>query len=561
MIPILIQLRDLEKAHSLDQLMAAHLTAGGEEIIDLVRLRYLISEGRVLLLFDGFDELALRVTYDRAAEHLDTLVRAAQGRAKVVLTSRTQYFLSDRQVETALSNRIAGVPGRMLLKLEAFTDDQILEFLTNLLDGDAAEARERYELIRDIRDLLGLSRNPRMLSFIAALDRIQLTRVRDKDPSGSVSAAALYRALLDRWLVFEYDRSQPAGALPTLTEPERWEAVSALAVRLWDGGADSLGLDDLETVAAQALQNLASRQLTSDQASHLIGSGTLLVRTSDERFRFVHRSVMEWLVASAAAKRLNDSDDGGPLSVRLVSDLMADFVIDLGGRSAVLEWSRRMLAADTGTVSAAAKRNAIELRQRLHEPLQDAESARLQLSGLDLRALDFTSADLHDAKLEGADLSGARLDGADLSKANLRNASLARSSGKGLRLTGADLRGADLSRARLLGADLGGALMTDASLIRTCLIGAVLDKAIVQDDRAFGAALPGAAISTVQISATSSDAVRTIAWHPDGEFIASSGPGGLVRVWDAVTGEVARDLEGPAAAGWGRWGGARMVVG
>ena len=106
-IPILIQLRDLEKAHSLDQLLAAQLTIGGEEVIDHRLLRYLVSEGRVLLLFDGFDELALRVTYDQAAEHLDTLVRAAEGRAKVVLTSRTQYFLSDRQVETALGSRIS----------------------------------------------------------------------------------------------------------------------------------------------------------------------------------------------------------------------------------------------------------------------------------------------------------------------------------------------------------------------------------------------------------------------------------------------------------------------
>ena len=213
-VPIFIQLRELEKAHSLEQLLAAHLTAAGEEVIDHRLLRYLIREGRVLLLFDGFDELALRVTYDRAAEHLDALVRAAEGRAKVVLTSRTQYFLSDRQVETALSTRISGVPGRTLMKLNEFTDSQILEFLTNLLDGDTAAAEARYELIRDIRDLLGLSRNPRMLSFIAGLEHDRLVRARDHDPSGTISAATLYRELLDRWLVFEYEQSQPPGAPP-----------------------------------------------------------------------------------------------------------------------------------------------------------------------------------------------------------------------------------------------------------------------------------------------------------------------------------------------------------
>ena len=37
--------------------------------------------GRIVLLFDGFDELALRITYERATEHLDTLLEAVEGQA------------------------------------------------------------------------------------------------------------------------------------------------------------------------------------------------------------------------------------------------------------------------------------------------------------------------------------------------------------------------------------------------------------------------------------------------------------------------------------------------
>ena len=32
-----------------------------------------LAEGRIALLFDGFDELALRLTYDRALEHFETV--------------------------------------------------------------------------------------------------------------------------------------------------------------------------------------------------------------------------------------------------------------------------------------------------------------------------------------------------------------------------------------------------------------------------------------------------------------------------------------------------------
>ena len=44
--------------------------------------------------------------------------------------------------------------------------------------------------------------------------------------------------------------------------------------------------------------------LDSDTATHLVGSGTLLVRDEGGRFAFVHQSVMEWLVANHAATGL-----------------------------------------------------------------------------------------------------------------------------------------------------------------------------------------------------------------------------------------------------------------
>ena len=41
-VPVLVHLRDLEKAHDINQLVAAQLTAGGERRIDLPMFRYLL---------------------------------------------------------------------------------------------------------------------------------------------------------------------------------------------------------------------------------------------------------------------------------------------------------------------------------------------------------------------------------------------------------------------------------------------------------------------------------------------------------------------------------------
>ena len=206
-------------------------------------------------------------------------------------------------------------------------------------------------------------------------------------------------------------------------------------------------MSELESVSATALVDLADRQLSPDQASHLIGSGTLLVWTGDERFKFVHRSVMEWLVADAAAGRMrNRRDSTEPLALRPISELMADFVISLAGHQTATAWSRRTLATDSPEVSAASKVNALGLLARMGKPLQEPGGSALLLNGLELSGMDLAGADLRGANLDKADLSGAGLDDADLSGASLRSALLPSITGRRAKFTGADLSDADLSR-------------------------------------------------------------------------------------------------------------------
>lgn len=539
-IPILIQLRELEKAHSLDELLAAHLTAGGEEVIDLQRLRYLIAEGRVLLLFDGFDELALRITYDQAAEHLKSLVQAARGRAKVVLTSRTQHFLSERQVETALSAQLSGLPGHRLVKLLEFDDGQILKFLTRQMAGDEDRARARLTLLDDVRDLLGLSRNPRMLSFIARLGERRLREIRDHE--GEISAARLYRELLQQWLEFEFERAQPRGGMRALSVADRWNAVRTLALRLWESGEDTLGLAELGG-AAGALGHLADLQITPEQASHMIGSGTLLVRTEGERFTFVHRSVMEWLVADHAAEVLRDGGDPGELITRPISDLMADFVATLAGHRRSVAWARAILA-DSDFPVGIAKANALTLLRRLRVPVSDGGRAKVYLPGADLRGLDLSGMDLRGATLFGANLEGARLDGADLSGANLIGADLTGVSGKGVRLMEAQLGDANLSRARLLGADLTGAATESVKWWRTALIGARLDAPEEVARAHPDAALPGQPPPSLQYGPVRS-VITDLAWGGrSGDILVAGTADGTLAVWDTRAGQPIRSFAG-----------------
>ncbi|MGH3907948.1 MAG: NACHT domain-containing protein, partial [Pseudonocardiaceae bacterium] len=185
--------------------------------------------------------------------------------------------------------------------LEDFTEVQILQFLTQHYKGNVDAAQARFALLGDVRDLLGLSRNPRMLSFIADLDEQRLRDVQTEH--GQISAADLYRELVDFWLLGEAKRHQHRGGLRSLDEQERLAACTALALRLWATTAVTIPVAELTAEVSGILTRLTERGYTADQAAHTVGSGTLLVRTPEGEFAFVHQSVMEWLVALAAAEQ------------------------------------------------------------------------------------------------------------------------------------------------------------------------------------------------------------------------------------------------------------------
>ena len=401
----------------------------------------MLSEGRIVLLFDGFDELALRVSYERAAEHFATLIEAAQGEAKVVITSRTQHFLSDKQAKLALAEQASRVSGYRLIKLKPFISEQIQRFLVNRLQDEAAAA-QRFRLLDEVQDLLGLSQNPRMLGFIADIPEKDLLEAKARDQK--ITSAGLYELLLQRWLVNEFDRAHPKGALPGLDVAQRWRAVTEVAMRLWQRAEKTLNVRELPKDLIDAVMALSELKLDLEEARHQIGSGTLLVRDSSDNFSFIHQSVLEWLVAKAVAEQFKQGGTAAALGAQAITPLMADFVWGLAGRAEAEQWAQH---AVTEKASEIVHKNALLILKRLGVEAK----AGVNLAGHDLRGQDLSKRDLRNADLTGARLTGASLAGADLRGAKLTQAELQHADLSGARLERADLSGADLTRARLLG--------------------------------------------------------------------------------------------------------------
>ncbi|MCL4207379.1 MAG: pentapeptide repeat-containing protein, partial [Pirellulaceae bacterium] len=538
--PVLIEMRKLEKSHSLDTLVAHHLFDSGEDRFDKRAFRDMLKNGRIALLFDGFDELALRVTYDRATEHFDTLIQATEGQARVIVTSRTQHFISDRQVTSALYKKAESLPGLRIAHVQKFDKDQIKSFLRNRFQ-DQAVADARFELIQEVQDLLGLSENPRMLSFIAELDEQELRNARDR--MGKITSADLYTLLLEKWLIHEYQRAQPRGAEPALTVAARWDAVTRVAIRLWERTERTIKLDELTDDVGQAVSQLTDLKMDAPTATHQVGSGTLLIRSEDGEFSFVHQSVMEFLIARRAASELSEPTAQRLLSLRDVSLLMSDFLTGLAGREAVAAWARDYLQShpddDEGEATDRGRRNALLILQRLGE----SDAAGVNMAGRDLRGEDLSDRDLRGAELSRADLTDARLLRCNLANANLAHAVFLRCDLRDSNLSGADLSNANLSQANLMGADLRGAKLDGVNLRRARLIGSLLDPNTLEPADCFGAALPAALESTRFHTAVSSPCYA-VACSPDGTLIATGHADTTVRLWDAHDGACLRTLQG-----------------
>ncbi|KJE19859.1 WD40 repeat-containing protein [Frankia torreyi] len=531
--PILIELRALDKAHSVDGLVAAHLANHDQSLADLRAFRYMLREGRLVLLFDGFDELASRVTYERATEHLTAILEATEGDAKVIVASRTHHFRSDEQVLTGLGQRVGLLPRRRVLTIEDFGSAQIREYLRNRYRDEAA-ADTRLRLINGIRDLIGLSRNPRMLTFIADLPAERLTRV--ATAHDTISAAQLYREILDNWLAFEVNRTQGVIGSPVgLTLDDMWTAVTTLAQRLWTADEERLRLADLREVS-QTLAGMTEEGPSPAQSEHALGAGSLLVRSDDGLFGFIHSSVAEWLVANWIAERLSAGAPGATalLARRALSALTVEFLCDLADSRELRDWAATVL--DDPALPETARANAVKINVRLRTPV------RGDLRGTSLRGEDLSHREMRDVDFTGADLADTRLVGADLTGAILRDATLAGACLDGAKLRGADLTGADLTGARLLGADLRDVRFDRSRWRRALVINAAAAPELTAVARASGGAvMPGGLVEfglappavSVNFGFETGRIPAPVSYSPDGSIMVIAGEDGGALVCDA----------------------------
>lgn len=551
--PILVDLATSEQREPIDALL---LTAGRDpaSLPDRAALSLLLSEGELIACFDGFDEMVTRLGFHEVPERLSALLAVANDGGKVLVASRDSYFSSAdaiardmQQAQTRSRTR-----GHVHLHLQPFGAAQVDDVIGQFIKDAARQAQVR-EKIHSTYDLEDLVQTPMLLSMV-------LQTIDELDPGARVGSANVYERYLDRVL------AHADVGDPELFSPEQKRVFAeVLAAELWRSGETSLNWTQLHKSVMATLYDVLPTA-PPEPALLEIQNGTFLVCEGEDRFRFAHKSFLEFFMAKGLLTGLERSPEQVLDTTRLTPEVAA-FVAELlrvrgtdkddpavqslqrwlvGGREGRLEASvraaanalrllrdvARELGQRSGWVPDRADLRGVDLQgEELDElRLHGARFGRARLIGVGFRGTDLRGSSLQDADLQHGHFWEAVLDDVDFEQANLSGVE-----GHACSLRGANFRKVEMRQANWTSCEWGDATVEQATVGPTIL---------AKTDPNAGSLRPPIRNSWVALGADPLHSVGVVAWSPDGRYIASSSYDLTISIWHSHDGRLLSTLQG-----------------
>ncbi|MEU8819253.1 pentapeptide repeat-containing protein [Actinoplanes sp. NPDC048796] len=461
-LPLLVPLRDYANVSDVEA-VAAKFFADHDIPMTTELFRYLNRTGRLLLILDGFDEMAARVDRHTMAFNFEQLAKIAVPGSKVLLSSRTEYFPDAERVRALFAGQeLAPAEGRTrfdVIEIAPLDDEQIGRMLRGRTDDDAL-----VERVTRNSYLLDLLRRPVMSDLV-------MTAIPSISADQPIDIAQVYlhalRAKMDNDI----------GMARTFTD--RVDKVFFLCELSWQmlsENAMTLNYREFPDKLRTFLGSAVSKARDIDHWEQDMRAQTLLVRNAAGDYRPAHRSLLEFFVAYKFAAELGLL--GGPF---------LDLIGGIAG-AADATWSEHMRSDRVDGRLKPLGRLRPEPTSTLAETFGALALDHTLLTFLRPMLAGVTDEQLlaiaHTTRDEPAGLVAAncvkllsQYDGVDLSDLALPGLKIAQPYGlrAGERRTTmrhADLRRADLSDSDVItvdltGTDLTGAQLTGASALRS----------------------------------------------------------------------------------------------
>ena len=322
-IPILIELRGkAPSTMSPDELLAAWAV---NYRINPMALKKLLIAGKLVLIFDGFDEMAFISQGETRVAHFRTIWQLAYPENKIVITGRPNFFLDESEMKTALGIR-ESVPERPhceAIYLQPFSNSKIQQALRPFKSATQTEICDFAKGNSKFRDLAS---RPCLLYIIGLLwERPNMAKLRDNLNSASIIDLFVKHSLErqeaknlkgNRFMVLHtIERSffmQGIASYMSVNNMPNQISNSDLRAcisMLLDVIPETI-LKDVDAMSAQSLKPLKSRigedEVMLENLQTDIRTYGLLVNdlSKNGTMRFAHKSFMEFLVAKVLANSM-----------------------------------------------------------------------------------------------------------------------------------------------------------------------------------------------------------------------------------------------------------------
>ncbi|MDJ0705546.1 MAG: NACHT domain-containing protein, partial [Leptolyngbyaceae cyanobacterium MO_188.B28] len=542
-LPLVIPLRDYAKAVSVESLFSEFFfrkhqipLPGYDAFVQLNRM------GKLLLIFDGFDEMAARIDPQAMIDNFWELAKVAAPGTKAILTCRTEHFpdaiegrkLLNAELKASTANLTGEPPQFEVLELAKFSDQQIAELLGRKAKADGAEK------VIGNPQLLDLARRPVMVDLILeALPEIEMDKPID------MARVYLYAVTkkMDRDIKSERTFTSLADKLYFLCELS-WEMLST----------DRMSLN-YRAFPERLLQMFADQVKEEKALDHwrfdMMGQ-TMLIRNSEGDYSPAHRSLLEFFAAykivaslgamaedfTAVARKQSHLDkaiapqgytwdsyfrrqcdgDGNPEAIAPLARFETnsfDELLPLLSQSklakAVLDLAHPML-------------DGLTLREQLLPLLwMTREKTTQEIGYLGGNIAQLMLAQTPHA-LSGYDLSGTKLKGVDFTNAYLR-------------------------RVNLQSSHLAETLLSKAiGAVNSVAFSQTGDQIAIGDSQGTVQVWDVATGQVVLFCTGHFEAVRSVTFSPDGKTLASSSNDKTIKLWAPPSSECIRTLEGHSEA-------------
>jgi WD40 repeat protein len=286
-IPILIKLKDHKRLSIrglITDLLQNKLKIRNSNFSVFEKLN---SDGRFLLVFDGFDEMEQYRGLSSTYCNLKDLSDCFTDNSKIIVTSRLEYFVEDKNVESIfLSNEFTQLinTGKFeVLYLEDFNAVQVEDYIKNKMD--TIYSKEVIEIINKNDSLNEISRRPILLKLISETPLSVYENT-------IINLSSLYSNYIER--KFERDVFEERPVM--LNKEEKINLLSLIAGHIYKNSLLVISLESISKIIHDHYPNESKLEL--EMFVHDILLNSFLSMTSRERsFEFSHKSFFEYFIA------------------------------------------------------------------------------------------------------------------------------------------------------------------------------------------------------------------------------------------------------------------------